>query len=180
MPVTSPTAPALVDPAEVQYLCAATTRFLRRPVTPDQVVHGFSGVRALLDDGRANPSAVTRDYALLLEHVADAPVLSIVGGKLTTYRVLAEKTLDKLRPHLPAMRGESWTGTEPLPGGDLPSGGMNALRQTLHARYPDLPPELLDALANRHGTLALQVLGDADIGNQTSESTMAEVCTRAK
>ena len=163
VPVTSPAAPAQVDPAEVQYLCAATTRFLCKPVTPDQVVHGFSGVRALLDDGHANPSAVTRDYALLLELVDDAPVLSIVGGKLTTYRVLSEKVLEKLRPHLPTMRSESWTGTEPLPGGDLPSGGMTALRRSLHAQYPNLLPKLLDALADRHGTLVSEVLGDANL-----------------
>jgi glycerol-3-phosphate dehydrogenase len=164
--VTSPAAPAQVDPDEVQYLCAATARFLRKPVTPDQVVHGFSGVRALLDDRHVNPSAVTRDYTLLLEHVDDAPVLSIVGGKLTTYRVLAEKALAKLQPYLPTMRGDSWTATEPLPGGDLPIGGMHALKQSLRAQHPDLPRELLDALANRHGTLAAQVLGNA---NRTSD-----------
>jgi len=162
VPVTSPVAPARVDPSEVQYLCAATTRFLRRPVTPEQVVHGFSGVRALLDDGQANPSAVTRDYALLLEHVEDAPVLSIIGGKLTTYRVLSEKALDRLQPYLPTMRAERWTDTAPLPGGDLPAGGMDALRQGLHARYPRLPPALLDALASRHGTLTPELLRDAD------------------
>ena len=162
VPVTSPETPAQVDPAEIQYLCAATARFLREPVKPEQVVHSFSGVRALLDDGHANPSAVTRDYALVLERVEDAPVLSIIGGKLTTYRVLSEKALERLKPCLPAMRPERWTGSEPLPGGELPAGGMNALKQNLRMRYPLLPPTFLDALAGRHGTLATEVLRDAE------------------
>jgi glycerol-3-phosphate dehydrogenase len=160
VPVTSPVAPAQADQSEIEYLCAATARFLRAPISPAQVVHSFSGVRALLDDGHANPSAMTRDYALLLEHVQRAPVLSIVGGKLTTYRTLSAKSLDKLRPHLPSMT-ESRTGDEPLPGGDLPPGGMEALQAELHARYSELPVHLLDALARRHGTHAARVLGNA-------------------
>jgi glycerol-3-phosphate dehydrogenase len=163
---SEPSAPARPDASEVQYLCAATTRFLREPITPERVVHSFSGVRALLDDGHANPSSVTRDYALLLEHAENAPLLSMVGGKLTTYRVLAEKALDQLRRYFPTMRAESWTGNEPLPGGDLSGGGMAALRAQLEAGHPHLPPALLAALAGRHGTLAAQVLGEADRESQ--------------
>ena len=159
---SSPLAPARPDTSEVQYLCAATKRFLRQSITPEGVVHGFSGVRALLDDGHTNPSAVTRDYALLLEHADNAPLLSMVGGKLTTYRVLAEKTLDRLRRYFPTMSTKSWTGNEPLPGGDLSEGGMAALCAQLEADYPHLPAPLLAALAGRHGTLAFQVLGNAD------------------
>ena len=162
MPVTSPAAPAHASEEEVQYLCAAASRFLREPITPDRVVHSFAGVRALLDDGHANASAVSRDYALLLETLDDAGVLSIVGGKLTTYRVLAEKALDKLQPYFPEMRGKSWTGNEPLPGGDLPAGGMSGLLANLRARYPHLRAELLEALVHRHGTLTADVLGDAE------------------
>jgi len=162
MPVTSPAAPAHASEEEVQYLCAAASRFLREPITPDRVVHSFAGVRALLDDGHANASAVSRDYALLLETLDDAGVLSIVGGKLTTYRVLAEKALDKLQRYFPEMRGKSWTGNEPLPGGDLSAGGMSGLLVNLRARYPHLPAALLEALAHRHGTLTTHVLSDAD------------------
>jgi glycerol-3-phosphate dehydrogenase len=150
----------------VQYLCTATKCFLREPITPERVVHSFSGVRALLDDGHVNPSAVTRDYALLLEHAENAPLLSMVGGKLTTYRVLAEKTLDQLRRYFPTMSTKSWTGNEPLPGGDLSGGGMVALCAQLEADYPHLPAALLAALAGRHGTLAAQVLGEADRESQ--------------
>src|SRR5262249_20709738 len=117
--------------------------------------------RALLDDGHTDPSAVTRDYALLLEHVQDAAVLSILGGKLTTYRSLAEKALGKLHRYLPSMDTKSWTGKESLPGRDLPDGGMHAPQTTLAASYPRLPGTLLSAYAHRYGTLAPQLLGDA-------------------
>jgi len=162
MPVTSPAAPAHASEEEVQYLCAAASRFLREPITPDRVMHSFAGVRALLDDGHANASAVSRDYALLLETLDDAGVLSIVGGKLTTYRVLAEKALDKLQRYFPEMRGKSWTGNEPLPGGDLSAGGMSGLLVNLRARYPHLRAELLEALVHRHGTRTADVLGNAE------------------
>jgi len=162
IPASSPLAPTRADDSEVKYLCAATARFLFQPISPEQVVHSFSGVRALLDDGHANPSAVTRDYALLLEHAARAPMMSMIGGKLTTSRVLAEKTLEQLRPLLPTMRAESWTGNEALPGGDLGDAGMDTLRAQLEARYPHLPPALLAAIARRHGTLAIKVLRDAE------------------
>src|SRR5262249_17546070 len=75
VPVTAALAGPQPEASEVEYLCAATSRFLRRSIAPDNVVHSFSGVRALLDDGHTDPSAVTRDYALLLEHVQDAAVL---------------------------------------------------------------------------------------------------------
>ncbi len=165
------------DQSEVEYLCAATRAFLRQPATPEQVVHSFAGVRALLDDRHTNPSAVSRDYALLLEQVDAAPVLSIIGGKLTTYRVLAEKALHKLSPHLPNMRSGTWTSTRPLAGGDLPTGGIDALKQSLRANYPKLAPALLDALIGRHGTLSSKVLRDAqdesDLGTHYGEHLYA-------
>src|SRR4051794_23177158 len=162
VPVTSPATPARASEEEVQYLCAAASRFLREPITPDRVVHSYAGVRALLDDDHANASAVSRDYALLLETLDDAGVLSIVGGKLTTYRVLAEKALDKLQHYFAEMRGKSWTGDEPLPGGDLRTGGMSELLANLRARYPHLRAALLEALAHRHGTHTADVLGGAE------------------
>jgi glycerol-3-phosphate dehydrogenase len=158
----SPLAPARAEASEVQYLCAAASRFLREPLTAKNVTHSFVGIRTLWDDAEDNPSAVTRDYTLLLEHADAAPMLSIIGGKLTTYRVVAEKTLAKLRPYLPKVAERSWTERELLPGGDLGTGGMPALCSQLASRYPRLPRELLSALARRHGSLAFQVLREVE------------------
>ncbi len=111
---------AAIDPAETEYLCALVNRFFERQIGPADVVWNFAGIRALQDDGAAAASAVTRDYVLELDAPAGgAPVLTVLGGKLTTYRRLAEFALDKLAPHLGPMTGP-WTASAPLPGGDFP------------------------------------------------------------
>lgn len=172
--VDSPQTPPHADAAEAEYLCAAASRFLKTPIMPQQVLHSFSGVRALLDDGHRNPSAVSRDFALLMEQVGDARVLSIVGGKLTTYRILAEHALDKLAPHLPGPLREAWTADEPLPGGDLQGLSLDAFAEQLGREYPALPKVLLDAIVRRHGSLARDVLGDArteaDLGTRFGDT----------
>ncbi|MGH8698191.1 MAG: glycerol-3-phosphate dehydrogenase, partial [Burkholderiales bacterium] len=102
--------------AEVEYLCRAASRYLARAVSPAEVHWHFAGVRPLYDDGSANPSAVTRDYVLRLDSdQAAAPVLSVFGGKLTTYRRLAEHAIEKLAPWFPSM-GSAWSAGAPLPG----------------------------------------------------------------
>ena len=118
VPIEDPSESLVISRGETEYLCAAASRFLKQPVTPQNVVWSFAGIRALYDDGSANPSQVTRDYVLQLDRKEGSAALSIFGGKLTTYRRLAEKVLDKLRLLLPAM-GPAWTATKPLPGGDL-------------------------------------------------------------
>ncbi len=135
-------------------------RYLRAPVRPSDVVHGFSGVRSLHDDGTADPSAVTRDYVLELR-AAPAPVLSVFGGKITTYRRLAEHALDRLLPHLAAPRPAAWTGGAPLPGGDLPGGDFARFLRELRGRHPWLPPALSHRLARAYGTRAGAILADA-------------------
>ena len=148
---------------EVDYLIELVNRYLAKPVTRADVVWTYSGVRPLYDDGEANPAAVTRDYVLKLdagEDGAKPPVLSIYGGKLTTYRKLAEAAVGELRPHFPAMRGE-WTAKDVLPGGDLPSRDLAAYVADLGARHRALPAPLLTDLAKRHGTLAERIIGDA-------------------
>jgi glycerol-3-phosphate dehydrogenase len=92
-------------------------RYLKVAISKDSIVHKFSGVRPLYDDNAANPSAVTRDYVFDVE--GTPPLLSVFGGKITTYRKLAEHALDKLKPFFPAMK-EPWTASAPLPGGDMP------------------------------------------------------------
>jgi len=161
VPVDSPHAAASISPQEIEYLCRAASRYLRKPVAPQQVVWSYAGVRALADDGHENPSAITRDYTLGLDRVQGSVVLSVIGGKLTVYRTLAEAALAKLHAWLRPRRG-NWTSSEPLPGGDLGAEGMVGLKARLTSRYAALPAPLLDALAERHGTLAGDVLGDAD------------------
>lgn len=161
IPVTEFEAPA-VTPEEIDYLCGIAEAYLARPVAASDVVWSYSGVRPLYDDGSTNPSAVTRDYVLKLDvdEASRAPLLSIFGGKITTYRRLAEAALSALGPFFPRMK-EPWTSGEPLPGGDVPRGRMPAVARDLATRYPALPVELRGALLRRHGTRAQRVLGEA-------------------
>ena len=152
---------AKISQQELDYLCTQVSRYSARPVTPDQVVWSYSGIRPLYDDGSEDPSAVTRDYTLVLEDGdVNVPQLSVYGGKITTYRKLAEAAMDKLTPWL-GDATRKWTGTEALPGGDLPAGGQDAFLPQLMQRYPSMPESLLTALMQRHGTVALSILGDA-------------------
>ena len=150
-----------ISAGEIDYLCSIANAYLARPVAATDIVWTYSGVRPLYDDGSEDPSAVTRDYVLKLDGDNDrAPLLSIFGGKITTYRKLAEHALGQLRPFFPAMRG-AWTDRKPLPGGDLAAGGRAGYKRELAARYVDLPPLLLADLARRHGTRATDILADA-------------------
>lgn len=146
-----------IDPDEVDYLCEAASRYSARPITPADVVWSYSGVRPLYDDGSSDPSAVTRDYHFELDDDGP-PVLSVFGGKITTYRRLAEHALHKLENWFPGTR--AWTHGKPLPGGEMAAGGFNGLLANLHQRYPFLPPRYVARLARRHGSLASEVLGE--------------------
>ncbi|HTS22871.1 MAG TPA: glycerol-3-phosphate dehydrogenase [Casimicrobiaceae bacterium] len=159
--VTEFEAPA-ISPEEVDYLCEIANAYLAKPIAARDVVWSYSGVRPLYDDGSANPADVTRDYVLKLDAGADGamPLLSIFGGKITTYRRLAEAALAELKPFLPAMKG-AWTEREPLPGGDMPPGGLAACERELAARCAWLPVGLRAALVRRHGTRVSRVLGEA-------------------
>jgi glycerol-3-phosphate dehydrogenase len=164
--------------AEVDYLCRAASRYLARPLNASAIVWCYAGVRPLYDDGSANPSAVTRDYVLRLDSDhAGAPVLSVFGGKITTYRRLAEHALEKLTPWFPGM-GPAWTATKALPGGEIPAGDMASFAQRLARRYPQLPPLLLRGLARRHGALAYEVLGKATSVADLGEYFSAELYAR--
>ncbi len=145
---------------EVEYLCRAANRYLVAQSTPADVIWRYAGVRPLYDDGSDNPSAVTRDYTLRLDAPEDeAPVLSVFGGKLTTYRRLAEQATNRLAPWFTAARG-AWTAGACLPGSDF-AGSREEARQRLGDRFPWLPQPLLQVLFRRHGTLLREVLGDA-------------------
>ena len=144
---------------ETRYLLELANSYLATPLTADDVVWAFSGVRPLYDDGHSDPSAITRDYVLKLDD-GGAPLISIYGGKITTYRKLAEHVLAELRPFLPSMQ-PAWTFGAVLPGGDLPEGGIDAWIIEMERRYPKLPPDVVRGVARRHGSLATAVLENA-------------------
>jgi glycerol-3-phosphate dehydrogenase len=156
--------------AEIAYLCEAASRYAEAPVRPEHVRWSYSGVRPLYDDGSANPSAVTRDYHLVLD-AGPPPLVSVFGGKITTYRKLAEHVLDDLKRWFPNTR--RWTHSRPLPGGDFHRGnetsGFDELFEDLSERYPHLPGVLIARLARRHGGLAAQVLGAAQTEAELGE-----------
>jgi len=164
VPLDAPDAAPRMDAAEAGYLCGLVNRFFRTPLQPEQAVWSFAGIRALYnagDDGKGNVSAVSREYRLTVDGGAgEAPLLSIFGGKLTTYRHLAERVLERLKPWLPGLR-PPWSASVHLPGGGLGKSGLPGLLLELSRRYPKLSPDLLHALAHRHGTLAGRVLGQA-------------------
>jgi len=154
--------------SERNYLLAAANRYLRRPLVPSDIVYEYSGVRPLFDDQARDPASVTRDYVLVLDaaHGA-APLLSVYGGKITTYRRLAEHALERLRKFLPGL-GPEFTRAEPLPGGDIPGTDFAAFARGLAARFAFLPPSLAHHYARLYGTRALALLehahGIADLG----------------
>ncbi len=119
--------PAGVAPsgAEIAYLCETASRYFRQPVTPDDIVQAFAGVRSLYDDGSKKPEEVTRDYHLAFDKsFGHAPLLTVYGGKITTYRKLAEAAMKKLADVFAPSR--PWTARVPLPGGNFPYNGVDA------------------------------------------------------
>ncbi|MFO6445888.1 glycerol-3-phosphate dehydrogenase [Erythrobacter sp. NE805] len=151
------------SPEEIAYLCEGASEYFRTPVTPADVVWTYSGVRPLVDDGSGKPEAATRGYRFELDGGADgtAPLLSVFGGKITTYRHLAAEAVDKLKPFLPALTGGDWTGTAPLPGGDFARDGAGAQIRALAARYPFLTEGEARRLIQLYGTRAFAFLGEA-------------------
>ena len=147
---------------EVDYLCRAAGRYLARPPSPADVLWRYAGVRPLYDDGSDDPSAITRDYTLRVDDVdRAAPVLSVFGGKITTYRKLAEHAMDKLAPYFPSMK-PAWTGKAPLPGSDFTD--REAAKQEFFRRFPQVAPNVLQGVFRRHGVLSTEVLGDGNLG----------------
>ena len=145
---------------ETAYLCAAANDYFRHEITPDDVVWAYSGVRPLYDDHASAAQEATRDYVLHDETFEGAPLLSIFGGKITTYRRLAEAILDKIGGRLGA-RGKPWTEFATLPGGEFEGGDLMAFTRDLMQRKPFLPEPLAHRLARSYGTRALDLLGEA-------------------
>jgi len=160
----SPASHPVASDAEVAYLCRAVNRYLARPAQAPDVVWRYAGVRPLYDDGSSDPSAVTRDYTLRLDDESGAaPVLSVFGGKITTYRRLAEQAMERLAPYFPGLK-PAWTGRIPLPGSDFGTAARVEARDAFFARYPRIPEATLRPIFRRHGVNADAVVGDGDLG----------------
>jgi glycerol-3-phosphate dehydrogenase len=151
------------SPDEIAYLCAGASEYFRTAVTAADVVWSYSGVRPLVDDGSGKPEAATRGYRFELDlgPYGSAPLLSVFGGKITTYRHLAAEAVARLAPFCPVLAGSDWTGSVPLPGGDFPRDGAPVLAHALAERYPFLGDAQARRLIRLYGTRAAAILGDA-------------------
>ena len=172
-------AAATADAGEIAYLCATASEYFRVPVKPEMIVWRYSGVRPLYDDGASKAQEATRDYVLELDAPAgQAPLLSLFGGKITTYRRLAEVALARLAPHLPIKA--AWTAAAKLPGGDLPAGGAAELARSVRSTYPSLTDVHIARLVRAYGTRVARLADYArrrgDLGQVLgSDLTEAEV-----
>ncbi len=169
---------AVCTPEEAEYLCKAASEYFETPVSTDDIVWTFSGVRPLYDDGASTATAATRDYVLEVEaEDGGAPLLSVFGGKITTYRRLAEAALAKLDGYFPGLK-PNWTAGVALPGGDFPYDGVGALVARLIAAYPFLDDAWARRLVHAYGTDAEAMLGEARTVADLGESFGATLTER--
>ena len=156
----APSTTPVCTPDEQAYLISFANQYFDAEIVADDVVWTYSGVRPLYDDGSSSATAATRDYTLKVDAAGGAPVLNIFGGKITTYRRLAESAMEKISDHLTTSKGP-WTAGVALPGGDFPVDGFDALVAKLGAAYPFLDGFWARRLVRAYGTEAADVLGDA-------------------
>jgi glycerol-3-phosphate dehydrogenase len=157
-----------ITPDEVTYLCGAASEYFRQPIKPDDVVWTYSGVRPLFDDGASKAQEATRDYVIKQDgSAADGVLLNIFGGKITTYRRLAGSIMDSIESIL-GKRLPGWTSGAPLPGGDFPVDGFEALVGQLRKAHGWLDERTAHRLVRHYGTRAKDVLAgcsrEADAG----------------
>lgn len=174
-----PDSKPVCTPEERDYLLEFANGYFKRDIGPEDVVWTYSGVRPLYDDGATSATAATRDYVLKVEDRGGAPVLNIFGGKITTFRKLAQAALEKIETYLETTRGP-WTENAPLPGGDFPVDGVAEQIAGLRASYPFLTDRWALRLVRAYGTDAHTLLGQAteaeDLGEDFGATlTAAEV-----
>ena len=168
-----------IDADEIAYLCDAASGYFRAAVKPEDVVWSFAGVRPLVDDGSDRPESATRDYQLVLDAGADRPpLLSVYGGKITTYRRLAEAVLRQLAPYAPRLAGAAWTSGAALPGGDFPPDGLAAAETELRAAHPYLAPRHAARLIRAYGRRAFALLDGAAAAADLGEIFLADLSAR--
>ncbi|ENN85632.1 glycerol-3-phosphate dehydrogenase [Rhizobium freirei PRF 81] len=148
------------DEKEIDYLIAAVNRYFKEKLRRSDVLESFSGVRPLFDDGKGNPSAVTRDYVFDLDETGGAPLLNVFGGKITTFRKLSEHAMQKLARFFPKMGGD-WTRSATLPGGDIPNADYVAFTDTLRTAYPWMPRTLINHYGHLYGARTKMIVGSA-------------------
>jgi glycerol-3-phosphate dehydrogenase len=150
---------------EIAYICAAANAYFRRQLTPADVVWSFAGVRPLVDDGSGKPETASRGYHFTVDTDADgnAPLLSVFGGKITTYRHLAESAVARLASHLPVLDKPAWTAGKALPGGEFAVDAVADVHRELAADYPFLDSALVNRLVRSYGLLARDWLGKARV-----------------
>ncbi len=175
-----PAEAATASAEEIAYLCEGASLYFRTPVTPADVVWSFSGVRPLVEDGSGRPEAATRGYRIDVDTDEGAPLLTIYGGKITSYRHVAEEAVDALADHVPALTGQHWTAKAALPGGDFPVTGAAALAADYRLAHPFLSAATAERIARAYGTDARRWLGDAGdwdaLGGEIAHGlSMAEV-----
>ncbi|WP_345900360.1 glycerol-3-phosphate dehydrogenase [Martelella sp. UBA3392] len=154
-----PASEAKCTPEEADYLCRFASEYFEKPVTTDDIVWTYSGVRPLYDDGASSATAATRDYVLSLRKEG-APLLSVFGGKITTHRKLAEAVIHKLSHYFPQAGGD-WTATSTLPGGDFPVAETAAMPDRLARDYPFLDHAAALRLIRSYGSECWDLLGTA-------------------
>jgi glycerol-3-phosphate dehydrogenase len=151
-----------ISPEETEYLCTAVSKYFKTSVTADDIKWSYAGVRPLFDDKSSSASVVTRDYVFDLDAANDtlAPALSIFGGKITTFRRLAEQALDKLAPFFAGL-SSAWTHGATLPGGDFPADAVDAFNTETASRYAWMPSAQLARMVRSYGTRIHDIIGAA-------------------
>jgi glycerol-3-phosphate dehydrogenase len=170
-----PDSPPVCTPEERDYLIAFANRYFKRAITADDVVWTYSGVRPLYDDGATSATAATRDYTLKVEGAGGAPVLNVFGGKITTYRRLAEGAMARIGEHISGVT-DPWTAGAPLPGGDFPADGVDRQIFDLQKACPFLSDRWARRLVRTYGTEAVQALGSPRIVDDLGPDFGATLC----
>lgn len=144
-----------ISEEEIDYLCNVSNEYFNASIKPDDVISHYAGVRPLYNDGASDAKEATRDFVLKLDE--DMALLNIIGGKITTYRVLAEQAMDKIRDYFPTMKGD-WTANSPLPGGNFSISEYEFYLYKLASEYPFLTDDVIDRYFASYGTKAWDVL----------------------
>jgi glycerol-3-phosphate dehydrogenase len=165
---------------EIAYLCEGANLYFKAQISPEDVVWSYSGVRPLIDDGSGKPEAATRGYRLDVDTEKGPPLLTIYGGKITSYRHVAEKAVEELAGHLSGLSKQAWTSSRPLPGGDFPAGTVGDLITDYGRHHDFLPAQTVRRIAKAYGTDARRWLGRAqswdDLGGEIAHGlSVAEV-----